>query len=72
MMKIVAHILVVILLSITSSLVYAYDPSPLQDICVADLNSKGTLYLQYIFLSWLKMFVQNSILLLGYSITVTI
>ncbi|RWR81893.1 germin-like protein subfamily 1 member 13 [Cinnamomum micranthum f. kanehirae] len=32
----VAQILVVVLLSITSSLVYAYDPSPLQDICVAE------------------------------------
>ncbi|XXG62291.1 hypothetical protein AAC387_Pa05g0678 [Persea americana] len=35
-----SHILVAVLFSIASSLVYAYDPSPLQDICVADLNSK--------------------------------
>ncbi|RWR81871.1 putative germin-like protein 2-1 [Cinnamomum micranthum f. kanehirae] len=40
MMKMVAHILVIVLFSIASSLVYAYDPSPLQDICVADLNSE--------------------------------
>ncbi|KAJ8642107.1 hypothetical protein MRB53_018801 [Persea americana] len=40
MMKMVAHILVVVFLSITSSVVYADDPSPLQDICVADLKSE--------------------------------
>ncbi|RWR93206.1 putative germin-like protein 2-1 [Cinnamomum micranthum f. kanehirae] len=39
-MKMVAHFLVVVLFSIASSLVHAYDPSPLQDICVADLNSE--------------------------------
>ncbi|XXG65919.1 hypothetical protein AAC387_Pa05g3503 [Persea americana] len=38
-MKMVPHILIV-LLSITSSLVHAYDPSPLQDICVAIINSE--------------------------------
>ncbi|XXG65945.1 hypothetical protein AAC387_Pa05g3524 [Persea americana] len=36
----VAHIFVLVLFSIASSLVYASDPSPLQDICVADLKSK--------------------------------
>ncbi|KAJ8642112.1 hypothetical protein MRB53_018806 [Persea americana] len=41
-MKMVAHILVVVFLSITSSVVYADDPSPLQDICVADLNSEAS------------------------------
>ncbi|RWR81859.1 putative germin-like protein 2-1 [Cinnamomum micranthum f. kanehirae] len=40
MVKMVPQILVVVLLAITSSLVSAYDPSPLQDICVADLNSE--------------------------------
>ncbi|RWR81872.1 germin-like protein subfamily 1 member 7 [Cinnamomum micranthum f. kanehirae] len=38
-MKMVPHILIV-LLSITSTLVHAYDPSPLQDICVAILDSE--------------------------------
>ncbi|RWR81891.1 LOW QUALITY PROTEIN: putative germin-like protein 2-1 [Cinnamomum micranthum f. kanehirae] len=38
-MKMVAHIVVLVLFSITSSLVFAYDPSPLQDICVADDKS---------------------------------
>ncbi|KAJ8644252.1 hypothetical protein MRB53_006000 [Persea americana] len=46
MMKMVAHILVVVFVSITSSVVYADDPSPLQDICVADLNSKEVIVLQ--------------------------
>ncbi|RWR81890.1 putative germin-like protein 2-1 [Cinnamomum micranthum f. kanehirae] len=34
-----AHILLLVLLSLTSTLIHAYDPSPLQDICVADLKS---------------------------------
>ncbi|XXG65861.1 hypothetical protein AAC387_Pa05g3463 [Persea americana] len=38
-MKMVAHIVALVLFSITSSLVFAYDPSPLQDICVADDKS---------------------------------
>ncbi|RWR81866.1 putative germin-like protein 2-1 isoform X1 [Cinnamomum micranthum f. kanehirae] len=38
--KMIVHILVVLFISIASSLVYAYDPDPLQDICVADFNSK--------------------------------
>ncbi|XXG74556.1 hypothetical protein AAC387_Pa07g3248 [Persea americana] len=38
-MKMSAHILLLVLLSFTSSLTYAFDPSPLQDICVADLDS---------------------------------
>ncbi|XP_068653821.1 germin-like protein 8-2 [Aristolochia californica] len=32
-------ILVVVFLCLASSLSFAYDPSPLQDLCVADLNS---------------------------------
>ena len=40
-MKMVAHIVALVLFSITSSLVFAYDPSPLQDICVADDKSDG-------------------------------
>ncbi|XXG65934.1 hypothetical protein AAC387_Pa05g3516 [Persea americana] len=39
-MKMIVHIRVVLFISIASSLVYAFDPSPLQDICVADYNSK--------------------------------
>ncbi|XXG65874.1 hypothetical protein AAC387_Pa05g3474 [Persea americana] len=34
-----AHILLLVLLSLTSTLIHSYDPSPLQDICVADLKS---------------------------------
>ncbi|XXG62298.1 hypothetical protein AAC387_Pa05g0681 [Persea americana] len=34
-----AHILLLALLSLSSTLSHAYDPSPLQDICVADLKS---------------------------------
>ncbi|XXG65940.1 hypothetical protein AAC387_Pa05g3521 [Persea americana] len=33
------HILLLALLSLSSTLIHAYDPSPLQDICVADLKS---------------------------------
>ncbi|XXG65920.1 hypothetical protein AAC387_Pa05g3504 [Persea americana] len=34
-----ARILLLVLLSLTSTSIHAYDPSPLQDICVADLKS---------------------------------
>ncbi|RWR81870.1 putative germin-like protein 2-1 [Cinnamomum micranthum f. kanehirae] len=34
-----ARILLLVLLSFTTTLIHAYDPSPLQDICVADLKS---------------------------------
>ncbi|XP_068656279.1 germin-like protein 8-2 [Aristolochia californica] len=33
------NILVIVLLSLAASLTFASDPSPLQDLCVADLNS---------------------------------
>ena len=71
-MKMVAHILVVVFVSITSSVVYADDPSPLQDICVADLNSEGKLNLQSILSSLAKGVSAHSILLCEYNIMVII
>ncbi|XP_068654056.1 germin-like protein 8-2 isoform X1 [Aristolochia californica] len=38
-MKMAGNILVVFLLSLAAFQAFAFDPSPLQDICVADLNS---------------------------------
>ena len=47
-------LLLVPLLLLTSCVVMASDPSPLQDFCVADANSTGTLHIVFLILDfWL-------------------
>ena len=58
MKKVVSYLVTVALLALASSLASAYDPSPLQDFCVAinNTNSAGT----YIILLLLAVVVLSS------------